>query len=132
MSGPLLLYTVFMSNQLYAVQPGTVTLFDGTTRTFTALELATAYGVQDEPYLTVNSDLDLPRNPLERMRYIVLSPRADNKYQDIMYTAEDDGEDTAYRPDFDGTKKYIQETDRHNVEPDIPEIYESRGRTGTF
>mgnify|MGYP006921736784 CR=1 FL=1 len=118
-SDPLLLYTVFMAEQLYAVQPGSVTLYDGTVRTFTALELATAYGVQDEPYLTVNSDLDLPRNPLERMRYVLLIPRQDNKYENIMYTAEDDGEDVAYRPDFDDTKQYIQETDQNNIDSDI-------------
>lgn len=112
-----------MSEQLYAVQPGSVTLYDGTVRTFTALELATAYGVQDEPYLTVNSDLDLPRNPIERMRYVLLTPRQDNKYENIMYTAEDDGEDVAYRPDFDDTKQYVQETDPLMIDADInPDI----------
>lgn len=107
-----------MDNILYAIYPGTVNLINGGTRTFTALELATAYGVQDEPYLTVTSDTQLPRDPKQRMRYIELRPRSDNLYQNYKYVAEDDGEETALRPDFDGTKKYIQETDPLNIDPD--------------
>lgn len=123
-------YNEPMSELLYAVQPGTVTLYDGSTKTWTAVDLATAYGVQDEPYLTVNSDLDLPRDPAQRMKYLVLVPRADDKYQNIMYTAEDDGEDIAYRPDFDGDKPYLQETPRRWVDPDVNEDYSSDRRTG--
>lgn len=107
-----------MDDILYAVWPGTVLCDDGVERTFTALELATAYGVQDEPYLTVTEEADLPSDPMERMRYIELKPRADNTYQDYKYVAEDDGEDVAYRPDFDASKQYIDSTDPDNIYPD--------------
>ena len=98
---------------LYAVYPGTIEIrdYDGNplgTRTMTAVELATAYGVQDEPYLVVNSENDLPDDPLQQMRYIHLVMRPDNIYENIKYTAEDDGQEVAYRPDFDPKKKYIQ------------------------
>jgi hypothetical protein len=109
----------------YAVRPGSITLYDGSTRTLTAAELAALYGVDGEPYRVVNNDMDLPDDPEERMKYLVLVPRADNRYENIMYTAEDDGQDTAYRSDFDGTKRYIQETDhRALLEEDDGDILE--------
>lgn len=108
-----------MAEIQYAVQPGTVTLHDGSTKVWTAAALATAYGVAGTPYLTINSELDLPTDPRERMKILVLVPRPDDIYEDIMYTAEDDGEDVAYRPDFDAKKKYLQETDPRNIDPDI-------------
>lgn len=115
------------SELLYAVWPGSVDLVDqdgiptGETRTFTALELATAYGVEDTDYLVVNSELDLPRDPMQRMLYIELKPRPDNYYENIRYTAEDDNEDVAYRPDFDASKKWIDETDPQHIYPDEEE-----------
>ena len=108
-----------MDDITYAVWPGSVTLYDGTVRTFTALELATAYGVQDEPYLTITNESQLPRDPKKRLKIIELKPRQDDKYQNYKYVAEDDGQEIAYRPDFDGKKRYIQETDPNNVDPDI-------------
>lgn len=117
------MYNANMSEQLYAVWPGSVLCYDGVTRTFTALELATAYGVQDTDYLTVTNENQLPRDPMQRMLYVELKPREDNYYENIMYTAEDDGEDVAYRPDFDDTKQYIQETDPKLIDADInPDI----------
>lgn len=107
-----------MSELLYAVQPGSVTLRDGTVQTFTASQLATAYGIQAEPYLVVNTDADLPKDPFQRMKYLVLVPRADGQYQDIKYDAEDDGQDVAYRPDFDASKQYIDSTDPRHIYPD--------------
>lgn len=114
-----MLYNNRMDDITYAVWPGSVTLYDGTVRTFTALELATAYGVQDEPYLTITNESQLPRDPKKRLKIIELKPRQDDKYQNYKYVAEDDGQEIAYRPDFDGKKRYIQETDPNNVDPDI-------------
>ena len=124
-------YNEFMVDDiLYAVYPGTIEIrdYEGNSlgmRTMTALELATAYGVQDEPYLVVNSENDLPDDPLERMRYIHLVMRPDNIYENIKYTAEDDGQEVAYRPDFDPKKKYTMETDPLNIDPDIVEDHAS-------
>lgn len=121
-----MLYTERMAEQTYAVWPGSVLCYDGVTRSFTAPELATLYGVQATPYLTITNENQLPRDPMQRMKIIELKPRADNKYQNIMYTAEDDGEDVAYRPDFDGTKKYIQETDPRNPDSDVDFNFKKR------
>ena len=118
-------YNEFMVDDiLYAVYPGTIEIrdYDGNSlgmKTWTAEALAAAYGVQDEPYLVVNSELDLPDDPLQQMRYIHLVPRADDIYENIKYTAEDDGQEVAYRPDFDARKKYIQETDPLNIDPEL-------------
>ena len=103
---------------LYAVYPGTVTLMSGEDKTWTAIDLAAAYGVDGEDYLIVNNISDLPDDPKQIMRYIHLKPRSDDLYEDIMYVAEDDGQEVAYRPDFDARKKYIQETDPENINPD--------------
>lgn len=111
-------YNELMDDILYAVLPGTVDCYDGVTRTFTAVELAGLYGITDKPYITIAGEDDLPQDPLERMRYIVLKPRQDNYYEDYTYVAEDDGEDVAYRPDFDATKKYLQETNPDRIYPD--------------
>lgn len=108
-----------MAEIQYAVQPGNVTLLDGVTvKNWTAAALATAYGVQATPYLTINTDADYPKDPLQRMAILTLVPRADDIYAPIMYTAEDDGLDIAYRPDFDSKKKYIMETDPLHIYPD--------------
>lgn len=100
----------------YAVYPGSVTLYNGTIRTFTAAELAAAYGVSGEAYLTVNSDLDLPRDYRERMQYIELRPRQDNIYRNIKEEAQDDDAAVTWGPNFDGNKKYTDETDPQTVD----------------
>lgn len=102
----------------YAVYPGTVTLYNGSEITFTAEELATAYGVEEESYLTVNSSADIPTG-LAFFEYIHLKPRADNVYRNIKQTAQDDGEVTTLDRDFDGDKKYTQETDPNNIDKDV-------------
>lgn len=106
------------STILYAVYPGTVTLYNGSEVTFTAEELATAYGVQDEPYLTVNNVTEIPQGQ-SYFRYIHLKPRADNYYLNIMQTAQDDGEVTTMGRDFDATKKYTQETNPKTIDKDL-------------
>jgi len=103
---------------LYAVYPGSVTLYNGTVRTFTALELATAYGVQAESYLTVNTNADIPQGTTY-FNYIHLKPRKDNTYQDIKVTAQDDDSNITYGEDFDGSKMYTQETDPTKIDKDI-------------
>ena len=103
---------------LYAVYPGSVTLYNGTVATFTALELATAYGVQDEPYLTVNNGLQVPQGEAY-FNYIHLKPRKDGIYRNIKVTAQDDDSDVTWGPDFDGDKKYTDETDPNNIDKDI-------------
>lgn len=98
----------------FAIYPGSVTLYDGTIRTFTALELATAYGVQDEPYLTVNTPAQVPTD----MTYIHLKPRKDDYYEDWKDYGLFDEEVVTDGPDFDGDRKYTMETDRNKMESD--------------
>jgi len=101
----------------YAVYPGTVTLLSGGEATFTAGELATAYGVDGEDYLTINTSADIPSGQTY-FEYIHLKPRADGIYRNIMTTAQDDGEDVTWGEDFDGSKKYTQETDPQHIDND--------------
>lgn len=102
----------------YAVYPGTVTLQSGGTATFTAEELAEAYGVEAEDYLIINTFADIPTDETY-LEYIHLKPRADGIYRNIKDTAQDDDQVITYGEDFDGTKKYTQETDRHNIDKDV-------------
>lgn len=102
----------------YAVYPGTVTLYNGSTATFDAEELATLYGVQDEDYLTVNNSTQIPAGE-SYFEYIHLKPRADGVYTSIMAEAQDDGEIITMGEDFDGTKRYIQETDPNAIDKDF-------------
>lgn len=106
-----------MAEILYAVYPGSVTLYSGESATFTALELATLYGVQDEDYLEVATAADEPQGE-DYFRYIHLKPRRDNVYQNIKTVAQDDDEDVTMGEDFDGNKQYTQET-RHGVPLDL-------------
>lgn len=116
--GPLLLYTEGMSELLYAVYPGSVLLYDGiTTKTWSAAQLAAAYGVGAEPYLTVANASQVPQG-MAYFNYMHLYPRRDDRYQNIKYTAEDDNQTVAYRPDFDGEKEFTMETDPLNIYPD--------------
>ena len=97
---------------LYAVYPGTITLYDGSEVTYTASELAALYGVDDESYLTVSTDLQeaqLKADPETYSRYIHLKLRKDNKYYDIK-DAEHTQDDSLSGRDFDGRRKYTQET----------------------
>ena len=102
----------------FAIYPGSVTTYDGTVRTFTALELATAYGVQDEPYLTVNSHVDIPQGEAY-FEYVHLKPRQDDYYQNYLEYGLFDEEDVTLGPDFDGDRKYTQETDRTKMEKEV-------------
>lgn len=102
----------------YAVYPGSVTLYNGSVQTFTALELATAYGVQGESYLTVNNNSQIPQGKTY-FEYIHLKPRKDGIYRNIKDTAQDDDEVTTMGEDFDGEKQYTQETDPNNIDKDI-------------
>lgn len=102
----------------YAVYPGSVTLYNGVVETYTALELATAFGVEDEPYLTVANNTQIPQGE-SYFEYIHLKPRADGVYRDIMQTAQDDGEIITMGEDFDGSKRYTQETDLNAIDKDL-------------
>lgn len=100
-----------MAEIKYAVYPGSVTTYGGVDKTFTAAELAAAYGVDGESYLTVNSNTDIPQGE-SYFEYIHLKPRKDDIYVDIKEVAHDDGQEVTYDEDFDGDRMYIQET-RH-------------------
>lgn len=115
----------------YAIYPGTVSVRDEDGNaigdaTFTALELATAYGVQDEDYLTID-DGDPEPQGMAYFEYIHLKPRADNKYQNMKSQIED-----IYRPDFDGTKRWTDETQPDKIDPELDEEPYSSRRIGYF
>ena len=92
----------------YAIYPGTVTLYNGSEVTYTASELATLYGVSDEPYLTVNNETEIPQG-LEYFEYIHLYPRRDGKYYDIK-DSEHTQDDDLMGENFNGNRQYTQET----------------------
>lgn len=98
-----------MDEILYAVYPGSVTLYDGTTATLTGPELAELFGVQDEDYLTVTGPENEPQGE-DAMRYIHLTPRADGIYPNMKVATHDDDEEITWDRDFDGSKQYTQET----------------------
>lgn len=102
---------------LYAIYPGSVTLYDGTEVEFTALELAEAYGVQDEPYITISSPEEVPQG-MDFFDYIHLKPRPDNYYENWKDYALDNGEEVAMGEDFDGDRQYTQETDKKALDID--------------
>jgi hypothetical protein len=102
----------------YAVYPGTITLYNGAEVTMTALELATAYGVQDEPYIEINDGTEVPSGEAY-FDYIHLKMRQDNIYRNIKETAQDDDQVITYGQDFDETKTYTQETDPNAIDKDI-------------
>lgn len=99
----------------YAVYPGTITVYTGETVTMDALELATAYGVEGETYLEINSPADIPEGQAY-FEYIHLKMRQDNIYRNIKETAQDDDQNITYGQDFDGDKEYTQETDPKNID----------------
>lgn len=102
----------------YAVYPGTISTYTGEIVTMTALELATAYGVQDEPYIEINDGTEVPSGEAY-FDYIHLKMRQDNIYRNIKETAQDDDQVITYGKDFDGDKTYTQETDPRNIDKDI-------------
>jgi hypothetical protein len=99
----------------YAIYPGSITRYDGVVDTYTAAELAGLYGVDEESYLTINSHADVPTGE-DYFNYIHLKLRKDGIYQDIKVTAQDDGESTTWERNFDGTKKWIQETNYDTID----------------
>jgi hypothetical protein len=101
----------------YAVYPGTVTTYGNEVITMNALELATAYGVQDESYIEVNDGTEIPAGETA-LEYIHLKMRADNVYRNIKETAQDDDQAITYGKDFDGSKTYTQETDYSSLHVD--------------
>jgi len=90
---------------LYAIYPGTVTTHDDEVQTFTYEELITAYGVDPEDCVLGTS---VPQNRL--MYYILLKPRKDGIYDNISEQVQL-GDEIKWGPDFDGRKKWLQETD---------------------
>lgn len=115
----------------YAIYPGTTPVYnaDGDyigDDTFTDVELATLYGVQDEPYLTVNEGDPEPVG-MTYFEYIHLKPRSDRKYINMKSQIED-----VYRPDFDGTKRWTNETDPNKIDSELDEEAPLNKRSGEF
>lgn len=65
----------------WAVYYGTIELNDGSFATYTALQIATLYGVQAEPYLSIPVDGPYPWiNGPQELSYYHLKPLADEQY----------------------------------------------------
>lgn len=115
----------------YAIYPGTTPVYDENgdylgDMSFTAEELATAYGVQDEDYLVVNEGESEPQG-MKYFEYIHLKPRSDGKYINMKTQVEE-----IYRPDFDGKKRWTDETDPRNIDPEVANDLEENQRNGDF
>lgn len=115
----------------YAIYPGTTPLYDENgdyigDQTFTAEELATAYGVEGTDYLTVPEGTPEPQGMLY-FEYIHLKPRSDGKYINMLDEVE-----AEYRPDFDAKKKWTNETDPRNIDPEVEDDLEENQRNGEF
>lgn len=113
----------------YAIYPGTVATYDEDGNyledvTWSAADLAAAYGVDGEDYLVVNEGDPEPANYFE---YIHLKPRSDGKYINILNQIED-----TYRPDFDAKKKWTNETDPRKIDPEVENDLADNQRTGEF
>lgn len=128
-----MLYNVIMAlpEVKYAIYPGTTPVYDEngdylTDDTFTALELATLYGVQDEDYLEVTNET-WSLQDMAYFEYIHLKPRSDRKYINMLTQVEE-----IYRPDFDGKKKWTDETDPRKIDPEIENDLEDNQRHGDF
>ena len=101
----------------YAIYPGTTPVYDEDgdyigDDTFTAEELATLYGVQDEDYLTVEEGDPEPQG-MTYFEYIHLKPRSDRKYINMKTEVE-----AIYRPEFDAKKRWTEETDPDHIDDD--------------
>lgn len=90
---------------IYAIFPGTIVDDNGQTVTYTYEELIALYNVDEEDCVLGTS---VPQSQL--MRYILLKPRPDGMYDD-MAAKVGLGDTYMWGPDFDGTKRYTQETD---------------------
>lgn len=115
----------------YAIYPGTTPVYnaDGDyigDDTFTDVELATLYGVQDEPYLTINEGEPEPAG-MAYFEYIHLKPRSDRKYINMKSQIED-----TYRPDFDATKRWTNETDPNKIDSELDDDQPLNKRSGEF
>lgn len=115
----------------YAIYPGTTPVYneDGDyigDDTFTDVELATLYGVEAEPYLTIN-DGDPEPQGMTYFEYIHLKPRSDRKYFNMKTMIED-----TYRPDFDGTKRWTNETDPNKIDSELDDDTPTNKRVGEF
>jgi hypothetical protein len=115
----------------YAIYPGTTPVYneDGDyvgDATFTAEELATAYGVEGEDYLTVENDT-WSLQDMAYFEYIHLKPRSDGKYINMLTQVEE-----IYRPDFDSKKRYTEETDPRAIDPEVENDLEENQRNGDF
>lgn len=98
-----------MAEIKYGVYPGTVTLYDGTTKTFTAEELADAYGLSSGEYDELSEG---QLSGKDYMEYIHLKPRRDDYYNDIKDELHDDGQQSTLDEDFDGRRRWIHQTRR--------------------
>lgn len=83
-----------MGSIKYAVYPGTVTLLDGEVKSFTALELAQLYGVQDEYTEVTGADIE------PHAEYIHLKPRPDGRYEDMKMKLHDNGQQITWDEGF--------------------------------
>lgn len=115
----------------YAIYPGTTPVYDENgdyigDDTFTAEELAELYGVADEPYLTVNEGESEPQG-MTYFEYIHLKPRSDRLYINMKTQIEE-----VYRPDFDGKKRWTDETDPRAIDPEVANDLEENQRNGDF
>ncbi len=115
----------------YAIYPGTTPVYDENgdyigDQTFTALELATAYGVEEEDYLTVPEAGFEPQGK-RYFEYIHLKPRTDGKYINMKTQVEE-----IWRPDFDAKKKWTEETDPRAIDPEVENDLEDNQRGGDF
>lgn len=130
---PFLLYNVFMAlpEVKYAIYPGSTPVYDENgdyigDDTFTALELATLYGVEGEDYLTVENET-WSLQDMAYFEYIHLKPRSDRKYINMLTQVE-----AEYRPDFDGKKRWTNETDPNKIDPELDDDKPVNKRAGDF
>lgn len=100
-----------MAEVKYGIYPGTVTLYDGTQKTFTASELADAYGLSPGEYEELSEGPSQPQG-MDYLEYIHLHPRRDDVYYDVKEEIHDDGQQSTLDEDFDGNKRWIHETRR--------------------
>lgn len=91
------------STKRFQVIPGTITLDDGSTVAYTYTDLISLYNV-DSTLCVLG-----PITGLEEARYIKLKPRTDGMYIDMTYQLKL-GDGITDGPEFDSTKKWIQET----------------------
>lgn len=115
----------------YAIYPGTVATYndDGDfigNVTWSAADLAEVYGVDGEDYLTVTNEQWSLSN-MEYFEYIHLKPRADGKYINMLNQVED-----VDRPEFDGRKRWTNETNPNSIDPETDEDTQNSYRYGHF